>query len=130
MTEETRQHSCSACGKSFAVPASIPPEMASTKCPDCQRGGKISEAEAIALVAQMGKEMGRDKDDPIYFYAQRIGIFTIVLCGCGLVMLLAYTQLNKAPGFPLLSILGLVALGMGGGLLAYWANKNSRPDRF
>jgi len=78
----------------------------------------------------MGSEMGRDKDDPIYFYAQRIGIFTIVLCGCGLVMLLAYTQLNKAPGFPLFGILGLVALAMGGGLLAYWANKNSRPDRF
>ncbi|PCJ51316.1 MAG: hypothetical protein COA73_17755 [Candidatus Hydrogenedentota bacterium] len=130
MSEESRQHQCTSCGKPFAVAASIPPEMAPGKCPDCQRGSKLSEAEAIAIVSSMGEDMGRDKDDPVYFYAQRIGIFTIVLCGGGLVMLLAYTQLNKEPGFPLLGIMGLVALAMGGGLLAYWASKKSRPDSF
>ena len=125
---ESAPKTCVACGTAVPVEAGLAPEMAPAKCPACQESGRLSEAEAIAKITLMGEEMHRDVDDPIYFYAQRIGMFTLVLSVCGLAILLAYAMMSKGDFSPILGIILLVSVGMAGGLAAYWARKSSRPD--
>ena len=96
-----------------------------TKCPTCSSTGSTGEAEAIAAAMEIGQEMRQTGYAPYYFYAKRLGVFTAILCVCGILLAGYMGWLRKGDYNPTgwMVFLGLVgAVGTG---VSLWAHLKS-----
>ncbi|MFP6583265.1 MAG: hypothetical protein VCD00_12030 [Candidatus Hydrogenedentota bacterium] len=88
--------------------------------------GKMTEAEAIAKAIQIGEEMQRDSNSDTAWYAKRIGLGISVFGFMLLLLLIAYTIMNKSGERPIVALLFIAAIIAGGAITTYWGYTNSK----
>lgn len=89
-------------------------------------GDALREQQAIAAAMLVGERMRREERKQLYWYAKRVGIFTIALAAMGLVMLFGYAQLSKGEFNPTLLMIVLGAVAGVGAVVTYWAHTEER----
>lgn len=88
--------------------------------------GKMTEEDAIAKAIQIGEEMRRDSNTDIAWYAKRIGLGLFGLGFMLLLILIAYTIMNKSGERPVVALLFTGAIIAGGAITAYWGYTHSK----
>jgi phage FluMu protein Com len=126
MSEDTQEIACVGCGKLFIVQHVSALPIVPNKCPDCEQSGALTETEAIARLEQIRMEYTHDADDPMYWYAFRVGIIVMVLAVIGLIILFGYVMASKGAEIPLFMVMGLAALLFAGGFMSYWGHTNQK----
>lgn len=90
--------------------------------------GKMTEEEAIAEVVRLGRETDDASTAQTAWYAFRIGA---ALAGLGLVSLLilfAFTVMDKSGGIPVGALIMCTIAIAGGAAIAFWGHQNSSKD--
>lgn len=92
--------------------------------------GKMTEEEAIAEVARLGRELKDDDSAQTAWYALRIGVALAALGIVSLLMLFAYTVMSKSTGIPFARLIMSSILIAAGVATAFWGQQNGpkRPD--
>lgn len=92
-------------------------------------GDAMREEQAIAQAIMMGEQARLEGRSDLYFYAKRIGLFSVALGIAGLFMLFAYARLSGGDFNPIPTMFGLGILTAGGAVAAYWASTESSRSR-
>ena len=91
--------------------------------------GKMTEAEAIAEVVRLGKQLDENSSVQTAWYALRIGIAMVGLGIVCLLMLFAYTVMSKSEGIPTLSLFLSCLLLAAGSVTLFWGLHNARSKQ-
>jgi phage FluMu protein Com len=126
MSEDSREIACVGCGKLFVVQHASALPILPNKCPDCEKSGALTEAEAVAKLEQIRLQYDHDAEDPMYWYAFRVGIIIMVLAVIGLIILFGYVMAAKDAEVPLFKVMGLATLIFVGGFMSYWGRDNQK----
>ena len=92
--------------------------------------GKMTEEEAIAEVARLGRDLKNTDSAQTAWYALRIGVALAGLGIMSLLMLFAYTVMSKSGGVPVARLIMSSILIAAGVATAFWGQQNDpkRPD--
>lgn len=109
---------------------SSPPQSPANEDAESSRiADAMREEQAIAQAMLMGEQARREGRSDLYFYAKRIGLFTVALGFAGLLMLFAYARISGGDFNPIPGMFGLGILTAGGAVAAYWAVTEAARSR-